>query len=103
MTAEVSIFLFGKPAWEIYGFEGGELDNVFSERRSAKGREPNQDLDDITEVPNRLLQSGWTGYGTPYAVTPIKDISIGQARKELAALGLNPDMAFEFDDDEEDE
>jgi len=38
MKVEVSIYLFGKPAWEIEDFEGGELDEALIEKIRKKGR-----------------------------------------------------------------
>jgi len=102
VTVEVSVFLFGKPAWEIDGFEGGELDDELIERIRAKGKELNQYLDTSAGILKRLLQNGWEGCGTLYDVSLTKDTSIGQARKELIQLGLDPDLVFEYDDDDED-
>jgi hypothetical protein len=103
MTVEISVFLFGKPAWEIEGFEGGQLDSELIALIRAKGKDLVQELDGVADILEKLLQNGWQGCGTLYDVCLSKDVSIGQARKELNELGLDPDLAFELDDDEEDE
>ncbi len=79
MTVEVSVFLFGKPAWEIEGFEGGELNEAMIER---------------------IRKKGWEGSGTLYDVSLFKDTLLGEARRELADTGLDPALAFEFEDDD---
>jgi len=47
------------------------------------------------------MKKGWDGTGTLYDVSLFKDVSLGEARKELAEMGLDPSLAFEFEDDEE--
>ena len=101
MTVEVSIFLFGKPAWEIEDLEGGELNNTLIDEIRAKGKELNISLEATAETLAKLMKSGWEGSGTLYDVSLFKDIPLGEARKELAEMGLDPDLAFEFEDDEE--
>lgn len=68
-------------------------------RIKAKGKELSQSLDEAAEVLKKLSRNGWKGTGTLYDVTLFKGISLGQARKELTELGLDPNLAFEFDDD----
>jgi len=101
MTVEVSIYLFGKPAWEIEDFEGGELDEALIEKIRKKGKELSQSLDEVADTLTRLMKKGWDGTGTLYDVSLFKDMSLGEARKELAEMGLDPSLAFEFEDDEE--
>ncbi len=99
MTVEVNVFLFGKPAWEINGFQGGDLNDELIERIRAKGKDLGRYLDAAADTLQKLVQNGWEGCGTLYDVNLTKDITIGQARRELTELGLDPDIAFEFDDD----
>ena len=101
LTVEIGVFLFGKPAWEINGFEGADLDDELIGRIREKGKDLNESLNEAADILKKLLQNGWNGTGTLYDVSLFKDISLGEARKELAQLGLDPDMAFEFDDDED--
>lgn len=103
MTVEISIFLFGKPAWEIDGFEGGELNQALIEQIRKKGKELNQNLDETADTLARLLNNGWQGTGTLYDVSLFKDSPLGEARRELAKMGLDPELAFEFEDDDESE
>ena len=102
MTVEVSIFLFGKPAWEIDGLEGGGLDKDLVERIRKKGEELSESLNKSADTLGRLMSKGWEGSGTLYDVSLFKDMPLGEARRELAELGLDPDLAFEFEDDDED-
>ncbi|MDE1853919.1 MAG: hypothetical protein KGI38_09295 [Thaumarchaeota archaeon] len=101
MTVEVSIFLFGKPAWEIEGFEGGELSEAMIMKIREKGKELNQSLGEAADTLTRLLSKGWEGTGTLYDVSLFKDISLGEARRELAEMGLDPELALEFEDDDD--
>ena len=101
MTVEVSIFLFGKPAWEIEGLENGELNNALIEEIRAKGKELNASLDMAADTLTKLMKKGWEGEGTLYDVSLFKDIPLGEARRELAAMGLDPDLAFELEDDDD--
>jgi hypothetical protein len=101
MTVEVSIFLFGKPAWEIDGLEGGDLDDALIEQIRAKGKELNESLDHAADLLTKLRRKGWEGSGTLYDVSLFKDVSLGVARKELSELGLDPALAFEFEEEEE--
>jgi hypothetical protein len=101
MTVEVSIFLFGKPAWEIDGLEGAELNDALIEQIRTKGKELNESLNRTADILTKLRRKGWEGNGTLYDVSLFKDISLGAARKELAELSLDPDLAFEFEEEEE--
>jgi hypothetical protein len=101
MTVEISVFLFGKPAWEIEGFEGGELNEALIEQIRKKGKELNQNLDEAADTLKQLLNNGWKGTGTLYDVSMFKDSSLGEARRELAKMGLDPELAIEFEDDDD--
>ena len=100
MTVGVGIFLFGKPVWEIKGFEGGDLNEALIEKVREKGKELSRSLDEAADALTRLMKKGWGGPGTLYDVGLFKDISLGEARRELAEIGLDPSLAFEFDDDD---
>jgi hypothetical protein len=101
MTAEASIFLFGKPAWEIEGLEGGELDEALIEEIRAKGKELSQSLEEAADALTRLKAIGWEGTGTLYDIMLFKDISLGEARRELSKLGLDPELAIGFEEDDD--
>ena len=103
MTVEVSIFLFGKPAWEIDGFENGELTEVMIQQIREKGKELSKGLDGAANTLTQLMKKGWEGTGTLYDVSLFKDIALGEARRELAEMGLDPSLAFEFEDDDDSE
>ena len=99
MTVEVNTFLFGKPAWEIDGLEGAELSAALVEEIRKKGAELNKNLGESAEALTRLMKKGWTGTGTLYDVSLFKDVSLGEAHRELVGMGLDPNMATEFDDE----
>lgn len=100
MTVEVSVFLFGKPAWEIDGFEGGELNEALVQQIRKKGKELSESLDEAANTLTQLMRKGWEGTGTLYDVSLFKDVTLGEARRELAEMGLDPSLAFEFEDDD---
>jgi hypothetical protein len=66
-----------------------------------KGKELSQSLDEVADTLVKLMKSGWDGTGTLYDVSLFKDMSLGEARRELAEMGLDPSLAFEFEDDDE--
>ena len=101
MTVEISIFLFGKPAWEIDGLEGGDLDEGLIKRIREKGEDLNANLNEAADTLVRLRKKGWDGTGTLYDISLFKDVPLGEARRELAEMGLDPGLAFEFVDDDE--
>lgn len=103
MTVEVSVFLFGKPAWEIDGFEGGELNEAMIQQIRKKGKELSESLDGVANTLAQLMKKGWEGCGTLYDVSLFKDVALGEARRELAEMGVDPDLAFEFEDDDDSE
>ena len=47
------------------------------------------------------MKKGWDGTGAFYDISLFKDIPLGEARRELAEMGLDPNLAFEFEDDDE--
>jgi hypothetical protein len=102
MTVEVSIFLFGKPAWEIDGFEGGELNEVMIQKIREKGKDLGESLDEAANTLTQLMKKGWGGTGTLYDVILFKDVALGDARRELTEMGLDPESAYELEDDEDD-
>ncbi|MDA4128488.1 MAG: hypothetical protein OK422_03370 [Thaumarchaeota archaeon] len=103
MTVEVSIFLFGKPAWEIDGFEVGEMTEDMIERIRSKGKELSESLSEAAGVLQKLLAHGWNGSGILYDVSLFKDVTIREARRELESLDLDPNLAFGLEDEDDPE
>jgi hypothetical protein len=87
----LSLWLFGKPAWEIKDLEGGDVTPKLLKEIEALGKELQERLQWITKVSRELLTSGWDGYGTLYDIDFLKAVSLEQAKKELKQMGLNPD------------
>jgi hypothetical protein len=89
--SSLSIWLFGKPAWELEGLEGGELDSKFFEEIAALGKELRERLEWVSRIAKVLLDHGWDPSGGLYDITFYKSISEELARKELQELGLDPE------------
>jgi hypothetical protein len=89
-TSEVSIFLFGKPAWEIE-LEGADVDAGMADTFETLGKELNERLRWIAEVTRKLLRNEWEGSGGLYDIYFYKPIPVERAKAELTHLGVNPD------------
>ena len=87
----VSLFLFGKPAWEIEGLEGSPVDLELLAAIAARGAELAGRLSRAAEVGRRLVASGWEGYGLTYEVEFYKELSLREAEEELKSMGVEPD------------
>jgi len=98
---ELSLHLFGKPAWELDDFEGNELGEDFSEKLKALGDELRERLYNLAKIHSILLRNGWTAYGGLYDITYYKDISLKEAKKELKELGLEEYVENLIEDFEE--
>jgi hypothetical protein len=99
----LSIFLFGKPAWEIDGLEGGDIDFTTLEKIEALGKQLHAHLQWSAKVARELLDHGWDAYGGLYDLDFYKPIPEELARKELEELGLNPDELNLEEEEFEDE
>ncbi len=87
----VSVFLFGKPAWEIEGLEGSPVDLELLGAIAACGQELSRRLMRVAELGKKLVEKGWEGYGLLYDVEFYKGITLMDAEEELKALGIEPD------------
>ena len=87
----VSLFLFGKPAWEIEGLEGSPVDLELLDAIAGCGQELSARLARAAELGRRLVASGWEGYGLLYDVEFYKAVRLKDAEEELRALGIEPD------------
>ena len=76
MTVELSIHLFGKPAWELDDFEG-DLPTDYSKKLRELGGELEKRLHDTAYVFDVLVKNGWQPCGT-----------MKEAEQELKTLGL---------------
>jgi len=101
----VSVFLFGKPAWEIDGLEGNEVDPELLGEIAACGHELDKRLARAAELGKKLLERGWEGVGLLYDMDFSKEMSLQDAERELKALGIEPDEVSvreeEFEDSDE--
>jgi len=83
--------LFGKPAWEIDGLEGGEITLKMMDEIEALGKKLNERLQWAARTGRKLLKHGWNASGSLYDIDFYKDIPIKEAKRELRDLGLDPD------------
>jgi hypothetical protein len=86
----VSVFLFGKPAWEIDRLEGSPVDLELLGKVASCGHELSRRLARAAEVGKRLLDGGWKGNGLVYDIEFYKAVSMRDAEDELKALGIEP-------------
>jgi hypothetical protein len=98
----VSVFLFGKPAWEIENLEGGELTTELIDQIRNAGDEIKNSLDQTAGILTKLLRNGWSGSGGLYDVNLYKDTTLEEARRELTELGMDPELVNLMEDEGED-
>ena len=87
----VSVFLFGKPAWEIEGLEGFPVDLELLSAIASCGQELSRRLTRVAELGKKLVLKGWEGYGLLYDVEFYKAVTLRDAEEELKGLGIEPD------------
>lgn len=87
----VSVFLFGKPAWEIEGLEGSPVDLELLSAIASCGQELSRRLARAAELGKKLVVKGWEGYGLLYEVEFYKEVTLKDAEEELKGLGIEAD------------
>ena len=87
----VSVFLFGKPGWEIQRLEGSDVDSDLLDEVASCGRDIGKRMGRVAELGRRLLESGWRGSGGLYDIDFYKAVSLKEAQEELGALGIEHD------------
>jgi hypothetical protein len=87
----ISVFLFGKPAWEIERLEGSDVDHELLDQVASCGQELGKRLARVSEVGKKLLEKGWAGSGGLYDIDFHKAISLKDAEAELRAMGIQSD------------
>ena len=102
-TCNISIFLFGKPAWEM-NLEGADVDYEMVEEIDKLSTELSVRLRDTSRLVKKLLDNGWTGGGGLYDLSLYKEQTLEETESELVRLGINPsDVDLEEEDWEEDD
>ncbi len=99
----VSVFLFGKPAWEIENLEGANVDAELLDEVSACGEELFRRLTRASQIGRKLLDGGWEGCGLLYDIDFYKRMPLRDAQRELQEMGIGRDevsMREEEDGDE---
>jgi hypothetical protein len=97
----VSIFLFGKPAWEVDGLEGSPVDLQLLRAIASCGPELNRRLTRVAELGKKLVERGWEGYGLLYEIEFYKEVTLSDAEEELRALGIEPDEVSVREEEED--
>lgn len=87
----VSIFLFGKPAWEIEGMEGTPVDFELLGAVASCGAGLAKRLARAAEMGRKMVANGWEGYGLTYEVVFYKGLTLREAEEELKSMGIKPD------------
>jgi hypothetical protein len=88
-TSEISIFIFGKPAWEM-DLEGQDVDQEMVHSFEVLGDELKDRLHHVASITKKLLENGWTGSGGLYDIWLYKEITVERAESELRSLGIDP-------------
>ena len=83
----ISVFLFGKPAWEIDQLEGAPVDLELLDATASCGQELGRRLTRVAELGKRLVASGWEGYGLLYDVEFYKGVSLRDAEEGAEGPG----------------
>jgi hypothetical protein len=91
LLVTVSIFLFGKPAWEIERLEGSPVDLELLGEVASCGRDISARLARVAELGKKLVERGWEGVGLLYDIDFYKSVSLRDAEEELKVLGIEPD------------
>ncbi|MFH1391800.1 MAG: hypothetical protein ABIH20_05800 [Candidatus Diapherotrites archaeon] len=84
-TAEINLFLFGKPEWE---FEG----KVNPETIKSKGDELKSRMYEIADSLQKLCDNGWEYDVGLYDLMLFKNTSKTEAERELAKLGIDAEV-----------
>jgi hypothetical protein len=101
-TCSFSVFLFGKPAWEME-LEGREADAQMAEEMKELGGQLKEQLEHCSGLTRKLLGAGWSGSGGLYDINFYKDTTIEDARAELEALGIDSRDIDIFEEEDEEE
>jgi hypothetical protein len=87
----VSVFLFGKPAWEIEDLEGYPVDLQLLAAVAARGEELSRRLTRAANVGRKLVAGGWECYGLVYELEFYKGVSLREAEAEMRRMRIEPD------------
>jgi hypothetical protein len=102
-TSEVSLYLFGKPAWELE-LEGQDVDLQMASALRVLGDQLRERLYSTSDALAKLVGSGWAGSDELYDIVLYKDITVDEAEKELRGLGIDPESVSvneeEWDEEE---
>ncbi len=89
IVISTTLFLFGKPSWEIQGFENGVLTTELIAEMRSKGQELKERLEFTAEALSKLSKMGWDGEGGLYDFTVHRVGTLEQAETELLRAGFD--------------
>lgn len=92
--AEISLWLFGKPEWEI------DTEKATPKGLRKLGVELKERLEETAGVLEKLQKNGWENAGGLYDLFMFKDISKKEAQAELRKLGIKGIEVMETEEDE---
>jgi|SRR3989338_848385 len=102
-TTNISIYLYGKPSWEL-DIEG--KNNLDPEMFKRHGEDLRWRMYEVAETLDKLQTAGWDlaeCYGALYSLEFYKDITEKEAKKQLNQLGIKTNLIHieEWDGEEE--
>lgn len=98
---EIDLYLFGKPAWELEGLEGEDLNVGFADKLEALGEELNARLRFAARALRELLARGWTATGTLYSIILYKEATWEEVEADAKEIGIDLESIREVEEEEE--
>ncbi len=95
IMAEISLYLFGKPEWEM------DLDKAEPEEFRRLGDSLRDRLYRAAEITEKLERNGWERSGALYDLYFYKKVKREDAEKELKELGIKEDEVHLLEEEEE--
>lgn len=90
---EISLWLYGKPEWELRN-----MDEMTGAQFKEHGKELMERLTEIGDIVDILENNDWSKSGGLYDLYFYKDISFEDAKKEVVDLGLDIEILNMRDD-----
>src|SRR5271165_1576221 len=87
--SNITVFLFGKPAWEM-SLENQDVGEDMADALENLGNELNERLRYLSGLTRKLLERGWSGEGGLYDISYFKEQPLEQTERELAEIGIDP-------------
>lgn len=95
-TTEITLWLFGKPEWEI------DLEKAKPDDIAALGKDIKDRLERVSKIFEKLEKNDWDRSAGLYDIMMFKNVTKKEAIKELKRLEINPKDVSIHEWDEED-